>query len=349
MADFLKSLLDGTATKAHKSIAARGLAPLAPRDTLRLLVILVKDADPEIAAEAAQSLKNLPEEEVLSQLQAKDCDPGILEHFASAGSSDAILEAVVLNPCAPGTTVAQLAQECAGGLLDTILLNRVRLLECPEILQNAKQNPSITNEARRLIQEIELEFFGSKKKEYSVGEEGESAEAAQAAEEPISMQIEMIPEDLSLEGLPLDSEAREGAIFERLSKMTVPQKIRYALMGTKEVRTILIRDPNKQVCRTVLHSPKITESEVEGFATMRNISDEVLRDIGNSKNWTKSYIVVQNLVKNPKTPPTISQRLLFRLQTKDLMLISKDRAVSEAVRQNAQRMLKQRAAAKAQQ
>jgi hypothetical protein len=349
MADFLKSLLEGTATKPQKLIAARGLVPLRPRDTLHVLVTLVKDDDPEISSEATKTLDGLPAEEVLDQLHAKECDAGILEHFAATASSEAILEAIVLNASTPGPAVAGMALGCDGNLLETILLNRVRILECPEILENAKQNPSITNEARRLIQEIELEFFSSKKKDYSITEGEESAEVAQASEEPINLQVDLVPDDLSLEGLPLDPEAREGAIFERLSKMTVPQKIHYALMGTKEVRTILIRDPNKQVCKTVLHSPKITESEVEGFAAMRNVSDEVLRDIGNSKNWTKSYLVVHNLVKNPKTPPSISQRLLFRIQTKDLSLISKDRTVSDAVRQNAQRMLRQRTAGKAQQ
>ncbi len=92
----------------------------------------------------------------------------------------------------------------------------------------------------------------------------------------------------------------------------------------------------------MLRSPKLTESEVEGIAAMRGVSEEILTTIGNSKEWIRNYVVVQNLVRNPKTPPAMSQRLLFRLRTKDLMLIARDRNIPEAVRYNATRALNQR-------
>ena len=115
-----------------------------------------------------------------------------------------------------------------------------------------------------------------------------------------------------------------------------------ALKGTREMRSVLIRDTNRQVTQGVLQSPKLTIGEVETFAAMRSISDDVIRQIGNSKEWTRSYVVVQNLVKNPKTPPMISQRLMFRLQARDLMMLTRDRGIPEAVRRNAQRLLNQR-------
>jgi hypothetical protein len=128
--------------------------------------------------------------------------------------------------------------------------------------------------------------------------------------------------------------------------MTVSQKVRLALLGTRETRAVLIRDTNRQVSASVLQSPKLTVSEVESFAAMRSISEDVLRSIGNSKGWMKSYSVVQNLVKNPKTPPMISQRLMFRLQSRDLMLLSRDHGIPDGVRRNAQRLLSQRTAHK---
>ncbi len=343
-ADFLRSLQDGSAPRELRLIAAKGLTPLPPREALNLLAILAKDPDADVAKQAAQTVKGLPEAEILAHLRAKDCAGLILELFATAGASDAILEAVVTNPSTPGTAVAQLASTAPAPILETILYNRVRLLECPAILESAKLNPGATAEARRLIQEVEQEFFGDKKKEYII-EESKAAEAPEA--EPVfTLRAEPMPEDLSLEGLPSDPEERESAILDRLSRMTVPEKIKLALMGTREVRNILIRDTNRLVAKTVLESPKLSENEVEAIAAMRNVSEEVLRDIGSTKAWTRCYAVVKNLVKNPKTPPTISQRLLFRLQSKDLMLLAKDRAVPEAVRQNALRSIKQRSASK---
>ncbi len=346
-AELLNSLRDGTAPKELRLIAAKGLTPLPPREALSLLAALAKDADPDVASQATQTVKDLPEEEILSHVQAKDCDGVVLEYFAAAGGSDAVLEALVMNPSTPGTSIARLASTVPAPLLETILYNRVRLLECPAIIESAKLNPAITGEAKRLIQEVEQEFFGSKKKEYTV-DEGESEESVPVPETSISLEAEALPEDLSLEGLPSDPQERESAILDRLSKMTIPEKLKHALVGTREVRGLLIRDPNKQVARTVLHSPKLSDSEVEAFSAMRNVSEEVLRDIAHSKAWIKNYAVVQNLVRNPKTPPYISQPLIFRLQSRDLLLLSRDRAVSEAVRQNANRIIKQRKVAKSQ-
>jgi hypothetical protein len=79
---------------------------------------------------------------------------------------------------------------------------------------------------------------------------------------------------------------------------------------------------------------------------MRSVAEDVLREIGNSKQWTKSYAVVQNLVKNPKTPPIISGRLLFRLRSQDLTQLTRDRSISDAIRHNATRLLRQRTSKK---
>lgn len=340
--EILESLRDGTAPRHLRILAARGLAPLPPRESIDLLVCLAVDPDPEIALEASRSLKNLPEDEILNQLRQRDCSPRVLEYFATASRSDAILESIAMNSATPGGVVAKMAVTASSALLETILYNRVRLLECPEILKNIKLNPCSTGEVRRLVQEIEVEFFSRRKNQYSIEENTSTSPVVETPE----LETEPAPEDLSLEGLPLDPEARESAILQRLGRMTVRDKIRYALLGTREARVILVRDPNKEVSRSVLQSPKLSESEVEVFAAMRSVSEDVLRELGNSREWTRNYTVVCNLAKNPKTPPTISNRLLSRLLAKDLKLLAQDRSVPEAVRRNAQRALSQRSAAK---
>ena len=192
----------------------------------------------------------------------------------------------------------------------------------------------------RLVREIEVEFLEGKKKEYAVGEAPE-ADAVQPS--ALDLQLELPAEDLSLEGLPEETEARQAEIVKRISSLPMHEKIRYALFGTREIRSMLIRDSNKEVARTVLRSPKLTDNEVETIAAMRGVGEDILREIGQSRAWTKSYSVVQNLVKNPKTPPTISQNLMFRLRAPDLLQLSRDRSVSDAVRYNASRTLRTRA------
>ena len=114
--------------------------------------------------------------------------------------------------------------------------------------------------------------------------------------------------------------------------MTFPQKLRAAVKGTREVRAILIRDPNKLISASVLSSPKLTENEIEGFARMANIPEDVLRTIGNNRAWLKNYGVVVGLTKNPKTPVAMSLNLMNRLNSRDLQKLSIDRNVPEPLR-----------------
>ncbi|MEJ2109103.1 MAG: hypothetical protein P8Z37_04155 [Acidobacteriota bacterium] len=143
-------------------------------------------------------------------------------------------------------------------------------------------------------------------------------------------------------GLPIDDPKMEALVSEKLSQLPFREKIRYALFGNRQIRSLLIRDTNREISRMVLRSPKITDSEVESISSMRSINEDILRDIGNSKDFTKSYNVVHNLIKNPKTPPLISQRLIFRLRNHDLSMLARDRSIAEVVRFYATRMINQR-------
>jgi hypothetical protein len=128
-------------------------------------------------------------------------------------------------------------------------------------------------------------------------------------------------------------EAPEGdAEPKLLSSLPVTERMKLALRGTREQRAVLIRDGNRLVAAAVLSSPKLTDSEVESFARMGNVSEDALRIIGTSRSWTKHYAIVSALTRNPKTPPAISMRFLPRLVMRDLKLLATDHNVSEAVR-----------------
>ena len=128
-----------------------------------------------------------------------------------------------------------------------------------------------------------------------------------------------------------DAPAREGT-SQRLAKMTFPERLKAAVKGTKEMRAILIRDPNKMIAASVLSSPKLSDKEVETFSRMANVSDDVLRIIGSNRAWTKNYSVIVGLTKNPKTPVAMSMNFLARLSVRDLGLLAVDRNVAEPLR-----------------
>ena len=101
--------------------------------------------------------------------------------------------------------------------------------------------------------------------------------------------------------------------------------MKLAMKGTREQRSMLIRDSNRLVASAVLSSPKLTESEVEAFTKMGNVSEDVLRIIGTNRSWLKNYAIAAGLCSNPKTPPAIAMQLIHRLNEKDLKMLSIDR------------------------
>ena len=119
---------------------------------------------------------------------------------------------------------------------------------------------------------------------------------------------------------------------QALATMNFPQRLKAAMKGTREMRAVLIRDPNKLIASSVLSSPKVSMPEVETFARMQNVSEDVLRIIAGNRAWMKSYGIVLALTKNPKTPLSMSMNLMARLTSKDLQKLAVDRNVPEALR-----------------
>jgi len=117
-----------------------------------------------------------------------------------------------------------------------------------------------------------------------------------------------------------------------LSTLSIMDRVKLAMKGSREQRAVLIRDPNKLVAAAVLSSPKLTESEIEQFTRMGNVSEDVLRVIGHHRAWLKNYGVILGLCKHPKTPPAISMQIVHRLHEKDLKMLMIDRNVQEGLR-----------------
>ena len=123
----------------------------------------------------------------------------------------------------------------------------------------------------------------------------------------------------------------------RVAKMGFTDRLRAAIKGPREIRAILIRDPNKTIALSVLSSPKLSEQEVESFARIPNLSEEVLRVIASSRAWLRNYGIVAALTRNPKTPLALSLNLMARLTDRDLQMLSTDRNVPDPLRFAARR------------
>jgi hypothetical protein len=141
-----------------------------------------------------------------------------------------------------------------------------------------------------------------------------------------------------VEALPVEAEAEPGKA-PILQAMSVPQRLKFAMKGSREQRAVLVRDPNRMIAAAVLSSPKLALTEVEAFARMANVSEDVLRTIAMNRGWMRKLAVAAALVKNPKTPAAISLHLLPRIPQRDVKNLSTDRNVPEALRLNAKKML----------
>jgi hypothetical protein len=125
----------------------------------------------------------------------------------------------------------------------------------------------------------------------------------------------------------------------RIQEMTIVGKIGLALKGPREARNILIRNPVKEVALTVVKNPKLTDSEVELYASSTNVCEGVHREIGKNREWCKNYNVIRSLVFNPKTPVGVSLEKMPFMKDKDLQFLSKSRNVPHAVRAAAKRLV----------
>jgi hypothetical protein len=138
------------------------------------------------------------------------------------------------------------------------------------------------------------------------------------------------------------SEMRSLTLLQRIQRLSFGEKRLLALRGGKDVRSILIKDPNREIVLAVVDNPKITETEVEIITKSRSVPEEVIRKIIRKREWMKNYSIVLAAVSNPKTPPGNAVSLLSELKTKDLAILAKSKNISEAVRAASRRLLQAR-------
>src|SRR5438270_826057 len=136
---------------------------------------------------------------------------------------------------------------------------------------------------------------------------------------------------------------QRGSVLQKIAKLDVKGRIQLAMKGSKEERSILVRDGTKVVALAVLDSPKITDGEVEKFANQKNVLEALLRAIPIKRRFAKNYVIVRNLVANPRTPLDVSLGLMKNLLVQDLRNLSGNKEVSDTVRKLALRMFKQKA------
>jgi len=338
----VSSLADGSADRTLRLFAARGLLPLGIEDRLRTLLALGRDADGEIAEEARRSLVRVSPDEWGLLFDLVSLTASEIEALASVTEDAGVLEQIVRNPDTPSAVLAGIAKTASGSVQEALVVNQRRLLADSEVLDALESNPGLTADSRRLLREMREEFFEKVERRARLEREASEREAAAAAEAAEAEAAEAGAE-AAAGGAPAGeeeelSEEKRMALHQRLAYMTVAQRIDAATKGTREERRVLITSVLKPVWDAVLKSPFLTDVELEAFASMRNVDEEVYRRMAAKPDWVRKYAVVLALVRNPKVPPEVGMGLVKFLRIRDLKTTMSDRSLPEAVRVTARKL-----------
>ena len=275
--------------------------------------MLAADEDEAIAERAQGVLVTVPPESFLAALGRTDADVHLFKYCAEQiGEKPGVADALAKNEACPAAVVTRVARHLTASGIQALLDNMERLSSDEHLAMALMQSQGTSVEQQALLGEIHKN-------------------------EPIPAK--------DLEDAAKDAEpdlVKRETLLKQVAHMNVVQRLTLALKGNREARMILIKDPNKLVQRCVLQSPRLTDMEVEAFAKMTNLSDEVFRVISLTRKFMKSYVIMKNLVNNPKTPLDISLHLLPRLNANDLKLLTTNKNIPDTLRSVAVKMQRQR-------
>ena len=292
-----------------------GGAHLAPADRAEVLAVLASDVDEMVASRAQDAILSQPAESFVEALKREQALPALFSYAARhLADKPGVCDALVQNKNCRAEHLLPAVRHLSTLGIQTLMEELERVSESPALAAALEHSSSLTADQKNQLHEL-----------HGPGnpiDEAALAEAA-AAVEPDA--------------------ARRQTLIQRISKMTVAQKVQFAIKGGSDARRTLIRDSNKVVQRAVLQSPRLTDQEVEAFASMSSLTDEILRLIAGNRNFRKNYTVVRNLINNPKTPLDVTLHMLPMLNAVDLKRLTTNKNIPETLRTTAMKLQRTRA------
>jgi len=287
--EVLQEMRRGNATREEKLAVCTGGVKLPAPDLAEILSVLALDSDELISTRAHESILALPIENFVEALHRQQALEPLFE-FASKNlaAKPGIADALIKNKNCPAEHLVPLVQHLSALGVQSLMDELDRVSDSRELAEALEKSTSITLDQKNQLNELLSDAMPD---------------------------IDALAEALA-DAEP-DNERRK-TLLQQISTMTVSQRVKFAMKGGSEARRTLIRDNNKVVQRAVLQSPRLTDQEVEAFASMTNLTDEILRMIGKNRNFRKNYNVVRNLLNNGKAPLDCSLGLLPMLNPPDL-------------------------------
>ena len=311
--EVLQEMRRGNATREEKLAVCTGGVKLPAPDLAEILSVLALDSDELISTRAQESILALPIENFVEALHRQQALEPLFEFAAkNLAAKPGIADALIKNKNCPAEHLVPLVQHLSALGVQSLMDELDRVSDSRELAEALEKSTSITLEQKNQLNELLSDAMPDM----------EVLADALADAEP-------------------DNERRK-TLLQQISTMTVSQRVKFAMKGGSEARRTLIRDNNKVVQRAVLQSPRLTDQEVEAFACMTNLTDEILRLIGKNRNFRKNYNVVRNLLNNGKAPLDCSLGLLPMLNPPDLKKLGMNKNIPETLRATAVKLMRQR-------
>ena len=343
MPRMIDAILGGSAPPTMLRRAAQGSLSLPPAEMVEILVALI--ADRELGEEAERTLHGWDESSLAEVAAGEQTPESVLLYLLhDSATKPAVMTALCDNPSVPlGELEKVVAQAGTVNLKAMVRSHRVR--SSSGLLETIAANPAAAPVLEYLHQwqltaednEAELavtNFLAVHAEEVKREDHHpfELVSSAEGDEDPLASLIKKVK---SGERATAPEEQEQLSLLQRIGRMRVGERIKLAMRGNREERMILIRDRSKLVSLAVLESPKVNESEMEAFASMKNLQEAVLRAIAGKRNYMKNYTVLRALVNNPKTPLDVTLPLLSHLLVKDMRALAVNKNVNETLRKMA--------------
>ena len=305
------------ASRDMRMLAASGKLPVEPEELLVALYILSNDKDPDISKEARKSIAELPLHIIKSILLSDNTHPKVIDFVSRLlANNREVQEAIILGHNTDLGTLSRISENADEGLLEFISDQKRIISQNPQVFDAIKKNKAVT---APIIVKISA----------AIDSQLEDNEEDDLPEELIKEKDEGGTEEVK----------EEGSLYAQILRMGVSQKIKLAITGNKEARSLLVKEPNRLICGNVMKNPRITESEVALFSASKSVGEEVFRAIASNKDWMKRYDIKLNLVSNPRAPLPMAMNLLNHIRAKDLEMLSKSRNVSKGISNMAKRLI----------
>jgi hypothetical protein len=341
----LRKHVDPTSPKPLRSMAAKALVPMAPSQLCTCLFLLAFDDDPEIATQARTTVAGLPDRILAVALRDNTLEPATLDFLADAlADKEPYLEFICLNTTTTDETVSRMANRASAKLAETISQNQLRLLRHEPLLRSLLSNANASQATLDSVSDFAVRSGVNlpdvpalvEARRRIFGDAPPLDDTPTAAEVVDQFKVGEGDEQPEME------EKRKQTFTQKVLTMTVSQKIKLAMLGNKEARTLLLRDSNKLVAMAAIQSPRVTEREVNLQAANKIAQEDVLRYIYNSRDWLKCYPIKLALVKNPKVPLGIAMKFLGTLMEGDVRELSRSKSVPGTIVNTARQMLAKR-------